>query len=212
MTTISALARSFSSKTGTRPFRDGAMVPCMIRLFVALRPPTAIRDLLLDVMEDVADARWQDDEQLHLTLRFLGDVERPVAEDVAAALAQLRAASPVVRISGVGAFGGRGRAGALWVGVHPREPLIALHRKIEQMCVRAGLEPERRAYLPHVTVARLSRGVPIGGAEIERWLARHAPLTSEPFGFDRVILFSSHLGRAGATYEPVLEVPLCAQA
>lgn len=163
-------------------------------------------------MEDVADARWQDDEQLHLTLRFVGDVERPIAEDVAAALAQLRATSPTVSLSGAGAFGGRGRAGVLWVGVYPREPLTVLNRKIEQMCVRAGLEPERRAFLPHITVARLSRGVPIGGAEIERWLARHAALTSEPFAFDRVILYSSHLGRAGATYEPVLDVPLCARA
>ena len=62
----------------------------MHRLFVAIRPPEAVRDLLLDTMEGVAGLRWQDDEQLHLTLRFVGEVERPLAEDLAAALATLR--------------------------------------------------------------------------------------------------------------------------
>lgn len=180
----------------------------MIRLFVALRPPEPVRDALLDIMEDVADARWQDDEQLHLTLRFVGEVERPVAEDLADALEQLHAPAPTVHLAGVGAFGGRGRAGALWTGVEPREPLASLHRKVDQLCVRTGLAPERRAFLPHVTVARLSRGVAVGGPEIERWLARHAALTSDPFTFDRLILYASRLGHAGASYEPVVEVPL----
>ena len=90
----------------------------------------------------------------------------------------------------------------------PREPLAALHRKVDQLCVRVGLEPERRAFTPHVTVARLSRGAGIGGPEVEAWRARHAAFASEPFAFDRVILYSSHLGRAGASYEPLLDVPL----
>lgn len=180
----------------------------MMRLFVALRPPAAVRDLLLDLQDGVADARWQDDEQVHLTLRFLGEVERPAAEDLADSLEAFRGAAPSVRLAGVGAFGGRGRAGALWAGVAPREPLAALHRKVDQLCVRVGLEPERRSFRPHVTVARLPRGVPIGGPEVERWCARHATFTSDLFRFDRLILYRSHLGRTGASYEPLLEVPL----
>ena len=76
----------------------------MVRLFVALRPPPAIRDMLADAMDGVPQARWQGDDQLHLTLRFIGEVDRPVAEDIVAALGQVHAPAPTVRISGVGIF------------------------------------------------------------------------------------------------------------
>ncbi len=182
----------------------------MIRLFVALRPPPPIRDALLDLETDIDDARWQDEEQLHLTLRFIGEVERARAEDLAAALDRLQAPAPTVRLAGVGAFGGRGRSGQLWAGLHPRDPLATLHRKVDRLCLRAGLLPERRAFTPHITVARLPRRVAVGGPEVTRWLQRHATLSSGPFTLDRLILYRSHLGQAGATYEPVLAVPLSA--
>jgi len=174
----------------------------MIRLFVALRPPPAIRQSLLDIMEGVPAARWQDDEQLHITLRFIGAVERPVAEDIAVALSQVVAPAPRVSLTGVGRFEKRGRTDTLWVGVTPHDALAALHRKVDQACVRAGLEPERRAYLPHVTVGRLARSAGVGFA-IDAWLATHAALSSAPFPLPHLVLYQSHLGRDGATYEPV---------
>jgi len=174
----------------------------MIRLFVALRPPPAIRQSLLDIMEGVPTARWQDEEQLHVTLRFIGEVERPVAEDVAIALSQIVAQTPNVSLAGVGRFEKRGRTDTLWAGVTPHEALAALHRKVDQACVRAGLPPEHRAYLPHITVARLARSAGVGFA-IEDWLATHAALSSAPFPLPHLVLYQSHLGRDGATYEPV---------
>lgn len=180
----------------------------MIRLFVALRPPAPIRDMLLDLDTDVEEARWQDEDQLHLTLRFVGEVERRCAEDLADALGRLRAFAPVVRLAGVGAFGGRGRSGQLWAGIAPRDPVAALNRKIERICVGVGLESERRAFTPHITVARLPRRVSTEGPEVARWLHRHAALASEPFTLGRVILYESRLGRDGATYEALLAVPL----
>ena len=77
----------------------------MHRLFVALRPPPPVRARLLSLAGGVPAARWQDDEQLHVTLRFVGEVDRPVAEDVAACLARVRAPAPTVRLSGVGQRG-----------------------------------------------------------------------------------------------------------
>src|SRR5205085_3225375 len=97
----------------------------MHRLFVAIRPPEAIRDLLIDAMDDSPDFRWQDEEQLHLTLRFVGEVERPLANDLADALSAIRAAPFSVRIKGVGRFEQR-NSGALWAGGEPREQLAAL--------------------------------------------------------------------------------------
>lgn len=179
----------------------------MHRLFVALRPPPGIRDTLIDTMDGVADARWQDDEQLHLTLRFIGAVDRPVAEDIAAALAGIHAPVPEIALAGVGRFDRRGRTDALWAGVAPHDALAALHRKVDQAIVRTGLQPERRAYLPHITLARLRRGAQ-AELEVERWLARHAGLTSAPFALRHLTLYESHLAHDGAHYEPIARWPL----
>lgn len=178
-----------------------------LRLFVALRPPAAVRNQLLEVAAGVPGARWQVDEQLHLTLRFIGAVEERQADDLAAALASIHAAAPVVRLAGTGSFGKRGAAEALWAGVHPHDALAALHRKVDAACVRAGLPPEQRAYLPHITVARLSRSAGRGPA-IERWLADTAALASPPFALPHLILYESHLGHDAASYEPVVRWPL----
>src|SRR5207248_10306559 len=106
----------------------------MHRLFVAIRPPEDIRDLLIDAMDDSANFRWQAEEQLHLTLRFVGEVDRPVADDLAGALGGVRAGSFQARISGVGRFEQR-NSGALWAGVEPREPLAAPAAKVERVCL-----------------------------------------------------------------------------
>jgi 2'-5' RNA ligase len=179
----------------------------MHRLFVALRPPPAIRRQLAAIMAGVPHARWQDDEQLHLTLRFIGEVDRPLGEDIAAALAGVHAAAPVLALAGVGAFDRQGRTDAIWAGVTPHDALTHLHRKVDHALVRAGLPPERRAYLPHITIARLPRSA---GAESEvaRFLADHAALTSERFDCAHVMLFESRLGRDGARYEAIGRWPL----
>jgi RNA 2',3'-cyclic 3'-phosphodiesterase len=176
------------------------------RLFVALRLPPAIRETLFDMMDGIPGARWQDDDQLHLTMRFIGEVDRPVAEDVAAALGSVHAPPPALQLDGVGRFAHRGRTEAVWAGVAPRDPLAHLHRKVDAACVRAGLEPERRAYLPHITLARLPRALG-AEAEIDAWLARWGGLASPVFTVTHLTLFESYLGRGGATYEPIARWP-----
>jgi len=176
----------------------------MHRLFVAIRPPDFIRDLLIDTMDDSPEFRWQDDEQLHLTLRFCGEVERPVAEDLAAALGRLHAARFDLRIKGIGRFDQR-NSGALWAGVEPKDPVAALAAKVERICLQVGLEPERRAFHPHITLARWKGH---RSREAEDFVARHRALASEPFVVDAFMLFESHLSRHGAHYEEVARYPL----
>ena len=171
----------------------------MHRLFVAVRPPEAIRDLLIDAMDDSPDFRWQDDAQLHVTLRFVGEVERPLANDLADVLSAIRAQPFSVRIKGVGRFEQRS-SGALWAGVEPREPLAALAAKIERACVGIGLEPERRAFHPHITLARWKGR---RTRELQSFLERHRGLASEPFDIAAFALFESRLSRQGAHYEEV---------
>src|SRR5438045_5747146 len=148
----------------------------MHRLFVAIRPPEPIRDLRIDAMDDSPDFRWQDEEQLHLTLRFVGEVDRPVADDLAGALGGVRVGRFSARINGVGRFEQR-NSGALWAGVEPKEPLTALAAKVERVCQSVGLEPERRAYHPHITLARWKGR---RSREVASYLERHRDLVSDP--------------------------------
>jgi RNA 2',3'-cyclic 3'-phosphodiesterase len=175
------------------------LISVMHRLFVAIRPPEHIRDLLIDAMDDSPDFRWQDEEQLHLTLRFVGEVDRPVAEDLADALGRVRAARFSIRIKGVGSFDQR-NSGALWTGVEPKEPLAALAAKIERTCLAVGLEPERRAFHPHITLARWKGR---RTRELASFLERTRGLVSDPWEVDAFILFESRLSRHGAHYESV---------
>lgn len=176
----------------------------MHRLFVAIRPPAPIRHLLIDAMDDSPEFRWQDEEQLHLTLRFVGEIERPVAEDLAAALGRLRARRFDLRIAGAGRFEQRS-GGALWAGVEPREPVAALAAKVERLCQSAGLAPERRAFHPHVTLARWKGR---RTREVADFLDRARGLASEPFTVADVTLFESRLSRHGAHYDATATYPL----
>ncbi len=178
----------------------------MHRLFVAIRPPASIRAQLLDLMEGLPDARWQDDDQLHITLRFIGEVERHRANDIADALGGLRFPPLDLALSGVGSFERKGRIDTLWAGVQPRATLEPLHRKVDRACVASGLEPEGRAYLPHVTIARFGRAS--GG--VDAFMARHAGLTSAPFTVERFGLYESRLSQNGATYHLVTDYPASA--
>jgi 2'-5' RNA ligase len=179
----------------------------MHRLFVALRPPPDIRHLLTAAMGGIPQARWQEDDQLHLTIRYIGEVDRPLAEDVALALGQIHGAAPRVAIAGVGAFDKQGRVDALWASVVPQDELARLHKKVDQALVRLGLAPEGRAYLPHITLARLPRSAGVDPA-IDHWIAGHAALASPAFEFGHLILYESHLTGEGARYDAVARWPL----
>jgi len=167
------------------------------RLFIAIRPPEHVRDLLIDAMDDSPALRWIGDEQLHLTLRFIGEVERPVANDIAAALERIRSPAFELRIADVGKFEQR-NGGALWAGVSPKQPVVALAAKVERAIQQAGLEEEHRGFMPHITLARWNRR---NAEAVDAFLRRNSDLRSEPFGVDRFILFESRLSRHGAHYE-----------
>jgi 2'-5' RNA ligase len=93
----------------------------------------------------------------------------------------------------------------VWAGVEPKAPVAALAAKVERSCQEAGLAPERRAFHPHITLARWKGG---RTRDLERALARNGDLTSEPFDVTGFTLFESHLSRHGAHYEPVAQYPV----
>jgi RNA 2',3'-cyclic 3'-phosphodiesterase len=176
----------------------------MFRLFVAIRPPEAIRTALLSLMNGVEGARWQDDDQLHITLRFLGDVDSRTAEDFAAGLATIHAAPMTLTVSGVGAFDKKGRVHTLWAGVSPRDPLAAIHAKLGRLALSVGLSDQSLAYVPHITLARFgAQGGDVGG-----FIAQHGDLKLPPFAATEFALYESRLGGQGASYEEIASFAL----
>lgn len=163
-----------------------------------------MRETLLDTMEGVPGARWQDDDQLHVTLRYIGEVDGAMAEDVALALARIHHPSLGLALAGIGRFDRRKRINSLWAGVTPHDAVTALHRKIDTALVRLGLPPEGRAYLPHITLARFGRDA----GPVEGFALRHAGLTGPVERFDAFYLYESILGAGGSVYEMVERYPL----
>ena len=176
----------------------------MIRLFVALELPETVRDRLVGLQGGVPGARWAHDDQLHLTLRFIGDVTEDVGHDVDDALSSIRAPGFELELSGVGEFGGKNPR-ALWAGVRANGALVHLQKKIETALQRIGLEAETRKFSPHVTLARM-RGAP--REKVMQFLSEYGLFASGPFKIERFVLFSSHQGSGGSVYHAERVYPL----
>jgi 2'-5' RNA ligase len=158
---------------------------------------------LIDTMDALDGARWQDDEQLHLTLRFVGEVEAPVAEDLDQALATIVWPQFDLTIEGVSHFERKGAPTSIWARIPASPALEGLRRKVERACELAGLGRETRRFTPHITLARLNRRT----APIAPWLSRHAGLRAS-WPVEGFTLFESHLSASGALYETAARYPL----
>lgn len=169
----------------------------MIRLFVGLELPPEVKMALAMLRSDLHGARWLRDDQLHLTLRFIGEVEPNTAEDIHDALHELEFPPIEVALRGVGVFGKLRQPRSVWAGVSNAAPLESLHRRVESALARIGLPGEDRRYIPHVTLARFKRR-PAG---IERFLAQYEDFAAPPFTAEHMTLFRSHLSQHGARYE-----------
>ncbi len=173
------------------------------RLFVALRPPAEVRAALLALASGIEGARWQTDEQLHLTLAFIGDVDRHGAEAAHEALMAVRSGALDLSTGAPGTFdaGRPDRIAALWIAVDPADSLGRLAATVRQALRRAGLAPESRRFVPHVTLARFGPGGAPRDA-LGGWLRSvTVPLLGwRAHGFH---LVESRLGRGGAHYRPL---------
>ncbi len=173
------------------------------RLFIALPLPAAIRDALLDTQEGIIGARWQEADDLHLTLRFIGEVDRHLFADIATALESVPFRPFPLAISGVGHFERKGHGKAVWAGVAPSPALEDLQHSVEMACRRAGLPAKRARFVPHVTIARLNSGSgPIGD-----WLAANGDLAAGPWTVAGFSLWESDLTANGAIYSRLLDYP-----
>lgn len=176
----------------------------MVRLFVGLSLPEDLRNRLAALSGGLPGARWTPVEKLHLTLRFIGEVDEPRADAIDQALSAIRAGVLKLTVGGLDTFDQtRGRYG-LWVGVHRDERLDHLHGKIERAVVAAGMPAERRRFHPHITLARLTNpSLP----RLQAFIAGHN-LFEARAQISHFTLFSSHLGHGDPVYRAECDYPL----
>ncbi len=181
----------------------------MPRLFTALDLPSAAVDALRAFREQWdfdARTRWTPPQNLHLTLRFIGEVDEKQAARVEAALAEVRPSAPFdVEPIGLGVLPSRRKPRVLMVRIDPSEPLCALYDALQDALAGVGVERERRTFRPHVTLARMKNAVPVRLHEA----LQNAP---EPdlgaFAVDRFYLYESTLTPDGAVHSIRAEYPL----
>ena len=175
----------------------------MPRLFTALEIPASLRTRLALMRASLNGAKWVEPENMHITLRFAGDIDGRTADDFADQLAEIAATPFSVSIAGAGAFGGRDPR-VLWAGVETSPQLEALHRANERAARAAGLEADPRAFKPHVTLARM-RGV--RQRAVAQFLGEFGDLRMEPFIVSRFVLLSARPGSGGPPYGIEAEYP-----
>jgi len=177
----------------------------MIRLFAALPVPGEVAAAFARRQQGLEGARWRTAQQLHVTLRFFGEVREDVARDLDGELAGIGGGAFDLVFEGVGAFGDGGDINAVWAGVAENAALKRLAKACESAARRVGLKPETRHYRPHLTLAYLRRPDP---DKVARWIQANNLLKSPPVRVDRFGLYSSFLASEGAQYRLEAEYPL----
>jgi 2'-5' RNA ligase len=175
-----------------------------MRLFVAVAVPDPVARALMLLQGGVPGARWQTREQMHLTLRFIGEVDGREARDLDEVLAGIEAPAFDLQLHGVGQFGNK-QPHTLWAAARKHDMLEHLQRKVDNAIRKVGQPQDAHKFMPHVTLARLRH------PDLDRlreWLVAHALFTSDLFAVNAFCLYSSKLTSDGSVYRVEQEYPL----
>lgn len=176
-----------------------------MRLFVAIDLPVEVRQSVTDICRGLAGVRWLPPEQLHLTLRFIGEADDAVNAAIRKGLATIASPPFHLTLSGTGCFPSPRRPRVLWVGLSGSDPLMQLQQKVETAVATAGLPADERPFSPHITLARLRDH---RGSDVAPFLAQNACFASGPFLVDAFHLYSSILTAKGAIHRRETSYPL----
>jgi len=180
----------------------------MIRLFTAVPIPDQFKVFLHEMGRGLPGAKPVAPEQMHITLRFIGEVEGGLFKDIREELAAVECCAFPLAIRGVGHFPPRGRPRVVWAGLEPTEELKRLKRKIDTRLISCGLPPDNRKFAPHITLARLNT-TSLG--RITSFLAGNAFVEFDEFMVDSFHLYSSKLSAKGAQHFLEGNYPLSAR-
>jgi len=185
-----------------------------VRTFVAVEISAenrkAAERLIKSLRSAGADVKWVVPDNLHLTLKFLGNVPAERLPEVCGAVeeAAKRQAPFTLGLCGAGAFPNAARPRVIWLGVREgTEPIVALAEAVEGALERLGFRREGRKFHPHLTLGRVRRSGP-GTAALARLLGEHADFDAGRVEIQQTVVFSSQLTRSGPIYEPLAHAPL----
>ena len=175
------------------------------RLFVAIDLPQSIRKLLIDLDPQIRGVHWTEQNQMHLTLGFFGDVPEDVDLRLREKLGAIQFRAFVLPIFGVGTFPPKGPPKIIWIGVGRGHPhLFQLHKRVNDAALAVGLEIDLRPWHPHITLARC-RDVSAGA--IRKFLQPNADLDVGMFRVDAFHLYCSELMPSGPIHTCALTIP-----
>lgn len=170
----------------------------MKRLFVGVSLPEVVRSSLEALQEDIRGFHWVAPENHHLTLKFIGDVDAELQDEIERSLGELHTEPFILPVESVGAFPTQGRPFVVWAGLgngHPR--LFGLQKNVEDRLFQLGIEPERHRYTPHLTLARCKEASP---EAVRQFVKKHRDFTAPPFKVESFILYSSIPKQGGSFY------------
>jgi 2'-5' RNA ligase len=168
-----------------------------MRCFVAIPFPKAIKKQLGELQEPIIGLRWQKLEQVHLTLKFLGDVSGDKVQALQKQFSKIKMPSFSLSLQGLGYFPKGKNPRVLWVGIEEHESLIWLRDKVEQICISEGFEAEKRPFKPHITLGRM-KGTSQG--DVEKFINQHKKFKVQNVLVDEFVLYESKLHPQGAKH------------
>jgi 2'-5' RNA ligase len=180
----------------------------MPRLFIAIDLPEEQKRRIDSISYGLPETRWIVAEQIHLTLRFIGEVNGTSYERISDALSEVQSDPFELRVKGIGHFPPRRTPRVLWLGLDKSEPLLQLQRRVEAKLQQSGLAPEGRKFSPHITIARF-KNPPLD--KVVAFMAAHSLFELPPFRPKDFHLYSSFLTSGGAVHTLEASYPLRAK-
>ena len=168
-----------------------------MRLFLAVPLPKGVRQKLLDLQQSIDGMRWQSQEQMHLTLKFVGEVDATGASELRKELDKISHPGFSMTIAGLGYFPEGKRPNVVWVGINENANLRELHKKVEHCCDKNGIAPENRPYKPHVTIGR-TKNTP--KQAVTSYINQHEPFVLPDIQVSEFALYESKLHPDGARH------------
>lgn len=171
----------------------------MLRLFAAIPVPDDVAACLTPLQVGLPGARWVPRANFHVTLKFIGKVTEPVADEIDAALTTIKGKPFTLEVTGLSSFHDKHDARSVFAAVTKSDRLAALAQKVDNATTGLGLERERRKFTPHITLGRL-RDTP--NTEVARWIETHGQVVVPPFEVTHFTLYSSLTRPEGSVYTP----------
>lgn len=171
-----------------------------MRIFIAIPIPQVAKDKLAELKQSIEGVRWQQKEQIHLTLKFLGETDLQRVKELQAQLDKIKHPPFTMTLRGFGCFPKGKYPRIFWIGISENPAVVGLHQKVEEVCTSMGFDAVDHSFKPHVTLARM-KGVSM--KDIIPLINQHQEFRISDLRISKFVLYESTLDTNGATHNPV---------